>query len=205
MSARRQITHEAWRAIGRELYGPRARHWAFKCVACGHVQTAAGIAERCNVDLERAAAGVYVSCEGRLGGAGCDWTLGGLFRTHTLEVLDPETQVFTPVFEFADPRADAMVEAVKLARRAHPTSDAERWMTYAWPEWIPVDVRAHIWRFFDGARGWLAAAQERDVPPLGTRVTFRPDGQVVEGRFVYVANDSGYVVSDDGTAVRVSL
>ncbi len=74
-------------------------HWAFLCPICGTVQSAA--------DLIRAGAGkdfdevekyLGFSCIGRftnsgaykpglLPGGGCNWTLGGLFQLHKLEVV----------------------------------------------------------------------------------------------------------------------
>ena len=45
---------------------------------------------------------VYFSCIGRwVPGIGCDWTLGGLLRIHTLEVINGQGDKI-PVFEFAD-------------------------------------------------------------------------------------------------------
>jgi len=76
-------------------------HLAFKCPMCGTVQSA--------FDLIKAGAGAdfggvekYLgfSCVGRFLGAGsprktpdgkpCDWTLGGLFSMHKLEVVGPD-------------------------------------------------------------------------------------------------------------------
>lgn len=201
---RRKITQEAWRRIGRELYGDKARHWAFRCISCGHVQTAAEIADRYGLDLARAGARVYVSCEGRLGGPGCNWSLGGLLKMHTLEVLEPESQCFDPVFEFADPRADAMVEAVKLAPRVHPSTDVRDWAAFSWPDWIPDESRSAIQRFYGEPKSWLRAAALRDAPPLGLEVTFRPSVEPIRGRFVFIANDHGHVIVD-GAAVQVTV
>ena len=87
-------------------------HVAFTCPVCGTVQSA--------TSLIRAGAGATVddvekyvafSCVGRWTnagphdrfrppGRGCDWTLGGLFRIHKLEVLYPNGDV-RACFEFA--------------------------------------------------------------------------------------------------------
>ena len=46
---------------------------------------------------------VFYNCEGRLNDDyGCDWSLGGLFKNHTTEVISPEGLI-NPVFEFAKP------------------------------------------------------------------------------------------------------
>lgn len=79
--------------------GVPLEHMALRCPVCGTIQSA--------LDLARAGAGAtfadvekYLgfSCVGRFTGAGpwkrgeepgrgCDWTLGGLFQLHTLEVV----------------------------------------------------------------------------------------------------------------------
>jgi hypothetical protein len=53
------------------------------------------------LQADNVSAWVFMSCEGRYTkGVGCDWTLGGLFRIHTLEVVREGDVV--PCFEFAD-------------------------------------------------------------------------------------------------------
>lgn len=94
--------------------GVLPEHYAFKCPICGTVQSAA--------DLIRAGAGgnydevegkVGFSCVGRftnagphkrgeVAGRGCDWTLGGLFRLHVLEVVTEDGERH-PLFEPASP------------------------------------------------------------------------------------------------------
>lgn len=94
-------------------------HSAFKCPACGTAQSMATL-RRAGVpggEIERV---IAFSCEGRWTKAGppahgdsaeaearrkirgCDWTLGGLFRIHTLEVIYPDG-VARPTFELAKP------------------------------------------------------------------------------------------------------
>jgi len=83
-------------------------HVAFRCPACGTVQSMASLV-RAGVPENEVASVVGFSCEGRWTGAGaapaasdtspraaarrsvrgCDWTLGGLFRIHALEVHFP--------------------------------------------------------------------------------------------------------------------
>jgi hypothetical protein len=89
-------------------------HVAFRCVMCGTIQSGR--------DFIRAGAGASFaeverflgfSCIGRFtdagpplrpakANAGCDWTLGGLFRIHRLVVID-ERGVEHPRFELASP------------------------------------------------------------------------------------------------------
>ena len=90
---------DEWRAEGERLFGPDARHWKFKCVRCGHVQTWQDFKEAGLADAENY---MYYSCLGRwVKGRGCDWTLGGLFRIHTQEVITEDGHTI-PTFEFAN-------------------------------------------------------------------------------------------------------
>jgi hypothetical protein len=79
----------AFLAEGERLFGPHGRDWAFRCPACGAAQTPAQFVAL-GLTEDQALSRVYGSCLGRLRGAtqGCDWTLGGLFQIHTLEVGD---------------------------------------------------------------------------------------------------------------------
>ncbi|WP_293857286.1 VVA0879 family protein [uncultured Alsobacter sp.] len=109
----RQITVDQFRA---ELVAQGVsshEHFAFRCPMCGTIQS--------GQDLIKAGAGktfaeveryIAFSCVGRWTGAGaprkkpdgkpCDWTLGGLFALHKLEVVTPEGQT-CPRFEPATP------------------------------------------------------------------------------------------------------
>lgn len=96
----RTLTAPEWRARGSELYGPDMRDWKFRCVACGHVQSH-NLAKERNPDIGDTSSWIYFSCEGRHNPAvGCDWTLGGLFQIHELEVVKEDGQR-CPCFEFA--------------------------------------------------------------------------------------------------------
>lgn len=101
--------HEALRSQG----VPAKEDLAFVCPRCGTVQSArdlikAGAGETFD-DVERFLA---FSCVGRWTGAGspreapdgkpCNWTLGGLFRLHKLEVTLPDGET-TPRFQPASP------------------------------------------------------------------------------------------------------
>lgn len=99
-AGRRRLDRDEWLARGRELYGEDMRQWKFRCVACGHVQSHELAVAR-NPDIGDTSGWIAFACEGRHDSSvGCDWTLGGLFQIHELEVVDGERR--TPCFEFAD-------------------------------------------------------------------------------------------------------
>lgn len=93
------MTLKEWHDLGRKLYGDDMKKWKFKCVRCGHVQTAQDF-----IDLELDPNSyVHFTCIGRFNQkkVGCDWTLGGLFSVHKVEIVDEEGN-HHPTFEFAD-------------------------------------------------------------------------------------------------------
>lgn len=103
-NGRRRITRDEWLEEGKRRFGPDVTTWRFRCVSCGHAQNARDMMER-NPDLtlDTLRTTVFFSCEGRFtAGIGCDWTLGGLFHIHTLEV-QTDSGAVVPVFEFAEP------------------------------------------------------------------------------------------------------
>jgi hypothetical protein len=96
-------------------------HFAFICPICKTVQS--------GMSLVKAGAGAFkdiqtqvgFSCVGRFTkagphkkdappGKGCDWTLGGLFKLHTLEVADDQGRQH-PFFEVATPEQAQALEA----------------------------------------------------------------------------------------------
>lgn len=110
MSELKQLTEEQWATLLRDQNVPR-EHLAFKCPMCGSIQSA--------TDLIRAGAGedfkavsghINYSCVGRWTKAGppksgngpCNWTLGGLFQTHTMEVVTAGGNI--PTFEPCTPQ-----------------------------------------------------------------------------------------------------
>lgn len=96
-----QQTHAQWLKEGNDLFGPNFMNWKFKCVHCGTSQSArdfiaAGLLK------EEIESYLGFSCIGRFDNSkGCDWTLGGLFQIHTLEVIFPDSDAGIPIFEFA--------------------------------------------------------------------------------------------------------
>ena len=110
---RRTINLEDFR---RELkaQGVPIEHVAFKCPVCKTIQSPADLI-RLGVgpDLDAVEKFVAFSCVGRFKdsgpykkgeapGRGCDWTLGGLFQLHDLEVITPDGAA-CPRFELATP------------------------------------------------------------------------------------------------------
>src|SRR5689334_6919969 len=93
------MTHDEWVTRGRELFGEDKRTWRFRCVRCGNVQSHELVKER-NPQIGDTSSWIYYACEGRhTPNVGCDWSLGGLFRIHKLEVIVGDLR--TPCFEFA--------------------------------------------------------------------------------------------------------
>jgi hypothetical protein len=101
--------HVACRAQG----APSSAHLCFVCPACGSVQSAndliAAGAGKTQDDVEKY---LGFSCVGRFthrqpahkrdGRPGCDWTLGGFFAIHTLEVTTEDGKKH-PHFDLATP------------------------------------------------------------------------------------------------------
>lgn len=86
---------------------------ALVCPMCGTVQSPRDlIAAGAGADFEAVERFVGFSCVGRFTGAGsprkqpdgqpCNWTLGGLFQCHKLEVIDEDGKAY-PRFEPATP------------------------------------------------------------------------------------------------------
>jgi hypothetical protein len=83
----------------------------FKCPTCSTLQSARDlISAGAGADFDAVQRYLGFSCIGRFTGAGsprkepdgqpCNWTLGGLFRTHRLEVVTPDGERH-PQFELA--------------------------------------------------------------------------------------------------------
>ena len=111
---------------------PSRQHFAFKCPMCETVQSAVDlIAAGAGADFESVEKYLGYSCVGRFtgktftkeskgAGVGCDWTLGGAFKMHTLEVFAPgdgtgDTE-YHPHFEPASP-AEAQALYIKHQKR----------------------------------------------------------------------------------------
>jgi hypothetical protein len=110
--AARELTLAQFRAEVALQELPREDN-AFVCPLCGCIQSARDlIGVGAGADFEAVRGYVGFSCVGRFTGAGsarkqadgrpCDWTLGGLFQLHDLEVITPDGG-HHPHFELATP------------------------------------------------------------------------------------------------------
>lgn len=97
---------------------------AFICPMCGTIQSARDlIAAGAGTDFEAVESWLGFSCVGRFTNAGsprkspdgkpCDWTLGGLFQIHKLEVIDSDGRKH-PFFAIASAE-QAQIHAAELA------------------------------------------------------------------------------------------
>jgi hypothetical protein len=103
-------------------------HIAVMCPVCGTIQSIASLIAA-GVSPHAAEAAIGFSCEGRFtnagparhgqparpGTRGCDWTLGGLFKMHRLEVITEDGERH-PHFELAT-KTDAQELRVETLRR----------------------------------------------------------------------------------------
>lgn len=130
MNERRTIKLSEWLAELKAQGVPK-QHLAFKCPVCGTIQSA--------YDLIKAGAGkdfdeiekyLGFSCVGRFTdagpyrkgkspeGKGCDWSLGGLFQLHELEVVDDEGKIHP---RFVTATKDEAVKHMEDNLRTGPT------------------------------------------------------------------------------------
>lgn len=100
---RQVITIDELHAALKDQGVPR-EHVAFKCPHCGTVQNATDLIEAgAGSTFDEVEKYLGFSCVGRfVDGKGCDWTLGGLFQIHELEVLTPDGNKH-PLFTLATP------------------------------------------------------------------------------------------------------
>ncbi len=119
------MTVEEFRNAAKNQGVSDAKDIAVICPMCQTVQSfrdliAAGAGE----DMDAVEKYLGFSCVGRFSGAGsprkepdgqpCNWTLGGLFQTHKLEVITPDGEHF-PTFELATPeQAQARAAIARL-------------------------------------------------------------------------------------------
>lgn len=98
----RKITYEEWISEGERLFGKNKLKWEFICPHCKTVQSGSDFLELTKLTFEEIPKYVGFSCIGRFTKKkGCDWTLGGLFQIHELEIIqEGKTNRF---FEFAQP------------------------------------------------------------------------------------------------------
>ena len=91
-------------------FGKKGSKWKFICPICGTAQSAEDLVAA-GVPKDKVGSYIGFSCVGRWTeagphkkddkpGKGCDWTLGGLFSLHKLEIEDNEGKMH-PHFELA--------------------------------------------------------------------------------------------------------
>ena len=106
--------------------GVNHMHFALKCPMCGTVQSATDlIAAGAGSDFDAVEKYLGFSCLGRFTGAGsprkkpdgqpCNWTLGGFFPLHKLEVVTPDGE-HHPRFEPATPEEAQQHKATLLVQ-----------------------------------------------------------------------------------------
>lgn len=98
-----------------------------------------------------------------------------------------------------------------------PVSPSEaplKWSEWAWPDWVPTEVRKRIEEFWSADQGrsprdWMRDMHQQGAPAFGTVVRLR-DGFGSEapwttGRFVHAWNNIGRLVRDDGSFAYTSF
>lgn len=100
MSEREQVTVADFKAEAIRRFGEKANNWKYICPKCKTVQCYQDFVDA-GVDPEEAKKRIGFSCIGRVvKGVGCDWSLGGLFQIHDLELIDEDGSLH-PHFELA--------------------------------------------------------------------------------------------------------
>lgn len=85
-----QVKLADFRATATERFGEDTKDWVFVCPQCKTKQTANEWNDE-GIDREVIGRQIGFSCIGRhVKDKGCDWTLGGLFKLHELEIIDDE-------------------------------------------------------------------------------------------------------------------
>jgi|GEM_PF-1113927 len=210
--SRISISRTDWLRIGNELFGADPRAWRFKCPACGHEQSHNETKAR-RADIGDTSGWIYFACEGRHNpGVGCDWSLGGLFQIHTLEVIE-ESGRAVACMRFADPRADELLTAATAALPQHLTTEASTWAEFVWPDWVPACERELIQGFWSdkygrAPRDYLSNLRNNRGPIFGSVVTLPKlcrESESVTGRYIHRWNNIGVVVDEAGASQAVSF
>lgn len=107
------IKETDWKRIACKYY-EHLTDIEFKCPNCNHIQSVNSILKN-NKELSKYEVRDFVSsnCEGRYTkGYGCDWSLQGLLKLHTLEILTSDGSQYS-VFNYAN--REAMEECEKIS------------------------------------------------------------------------------------------
>lgn len=99
---RTTITLEELQAKAVPLYGGDPLDWKFECPSCKTHQAAREIVDT-GVSEDDARGYIGFSCIGRFNNKkrGCDWTLGGLFQLHEVEI-DQGDGKLRPIFKLVE-------------------------------------------------------------------------------------------------------
>lgn len=86
------MTLEEFQAAIKNQGKDRVEDVTFKCPRCGTLQSAQDLIDAgVGSNLDEVEKYLAFSCVGRWSkDKGCDWTLGGLFKLHELEVITPD-------------------------------------------------------------------------------------------------------------------
>lgn len=80
-----------------------------------------------------------------------------------------------------------------------------RWASFPWPEWIPLNLREQIEKFWlepwgRGPHAWIRDMASQGAPAFGERATlYWMKGETITGRVVHTWNNMARVLLDDGT------
>lgn len=115
----RTLKQDEFLAEAKARFGPKVHDWKFVCPMCGTVQSVQQLLDAvlaiggkkdevhgyigysCIGRFTRQGdAGIAAKNRGERWDKGCNWTLGGLFQTHELEVIMPDGNK-RPTFELA--------------------------------------------------------------------------------------------------------
>lgn len=98
----KSYTMDQWNAEGVKRFGENVDNWLFVCPKCKTIQSVKELKE-VTPEGEDWRSYIAFSCIGRFNKEkkGCNWTLGGLFRIHTAEIVH-EKSIPRPIFEFAE-------------------------------------------------------------------------------------------------------
>lgn len=89
-----------------------------------------------------------------------------------------------------------------------PTTAPRSWADWAWPDWVPAEVRVAIENFWSedigrGPHAWMRSMHEQGAPAFGSVVTmddgFARNAPQVTGRYVHAWNNIGRIAMDDGS------
>lgn len=110
------LTEDEFYTEAERRFGASPRDWRFVCPSCKTVQSAADL-YAAGVKSDAVQHIIGYSCIGRhTSEMGCDWSLGGLFRTHTCEIVIDGSKKTRPFFELAEVEAPYISLSARRAK-----------------------------------------------------------------------------------------